>query len=118
MDAEYNPWFSRVTKTIRSGTTNVYSTLVVRFPMDFERFNVRSTLQLGISRINFALYGVPKGTVGPYIGFNLVGLDFELSRSVYLIFDPAHIAIPIPQLSGVPFGYPQYRVTVGLQFGA
>ena len=118
VDGELNPWFSQTTKTFRSGTTNVYGTLVVRFPMDFERFNVRSTLQLGISRMNFALYGVPKGTVGPYVGFNLVGLDFELSRSVYLVLDPAHIAIPIPQTSGVPFSYPQYRVTLGLQIGA
>ena len=80
--------------------------------------NVRSTLQLGISRMNFDLYGVPKGTVGPYVGFSLVGLDFELSKSLYLVLDPAHIAIPIPQTSGVPFAYPQYRVTLGLQFGA
>jgi hypothetical protein len=118
IDGEWNPWFSRATKRFRSGTTNVYGTLVVRFPMDYERVNLRSTLQLGVSRMNFALYGVPKGTVGPYIGFNLVGLDFELSRGIYFIFDAAHIAIPIPQLSGVPFGYPQYRVTAGFQFGA
>jgi MYXO-CTERM domain-containing protein len=117
-DVEGNPWFSRSTKRFRAGTTNIYSSFIFRFPMDFERVNVRSTLQLGISRMNFDLYGVPKGTVGPYVGFSLVGLDFELSKSLYFVLDPAHIAIPIPQTSGVPFAYPQYRVTLGLQFGA
>lgn len=117
-DGEYNPWFSRTTKDFRSGTTNIYGTLVVRFPMNFERVNVRSTLQLGISRMNFDLYGVPKGTVGPYVGFNLLGIELELSRSVYLVLDPAHIAIPIPQTTGVPFSYAQYRITLGVQLGA
>jgi hypothetical protein len=117
-DVEANPWFSRTTRRFRAGTTNVYGSFILRFPMNFERVNVRSTLQLGISRMNFALYGVPKGSVGPYVGFNLVGLDFELTRSLYLVLDPAHIAIPIPRTTGVPFSYAQYRITLGIQFGA
>jgi hypothetical protein len=68
--------------------------------------------------MNVDLYGVPEGTVGPYIGFSLLGVEFELRRSIYLVFEPAHIAIPIPQTAGVPFAYPQYRVTLGFQFGA
>jgi hypothetical protein len=117
-DVEWNPWFSRTTKRFRPGSTNAYGTFIVRFPMNYERINVRSTLQLGISRMNFDLYGVPEGTIGPYVGFDLVGLDFELARSLYLVVDPAHIAIPIPQTQGVPFSYPQYRVSIGFQFGA
>jgi len=28
------------------------------------------------------------------------------------------VAFPVPQLAGTPFGYLQYRITVGLQWGA
>ncbi len=118
VDGEYNPWISRTKKEVRSGVTNVYATLIHRIPLSFETINLRTTLHLGISRMNFALYGVPKGTVGPYVGFNLLGLDWELTRSLYLVVDPADVALPIPQTSGVPFVYPQYRFTVGVQLGA
>ena len=47
-----------------------------------------------------------------------LGLEWKASRTLYLIFDPTSIAIPVPQLSGAPFGYPQYRFTIGLQLGA
>ena len=118
LDGELNPWISRQKKEIRSGVTNAYATLVHRIPLSYERINLRSTLHLGISRINFALYGVPKGTIGPYVGFNLLGLDWEISRSLYFVIDPADVALPIPQTIGLPFVYPQYRFTVGIQLGA
>jgi hypothetical protein len=117
IEAEYNPWFSVRNFELRSGSTNLYATGVLRFPLRFQRVNLRSTLQIGISRINFALYGVPEGSVGPYVGFNLLGIDYELRTGMLLIFNPAHIAIPIPKASSVPFAYPQYRATVGVQIG-
>jgi hypothetical protein len=117
VEAEYNPWFSVRDFDLRSGSTNLYAAGVVRFPLRFQRVNLRSTLQLGISRMNFALYGVPLGSVGPYVGFNLLGIDYELTKGVLLIVNPAHVAIPIPKTSGVPFAYPQYRITIGAQFG-
>jgi hypothetical protein len=80
--------------------------------------NLRTTLQLGVSRMMFDLYGVPEGTLGPFIGFNLLGLDYELGDQFYLIVNPAHVALPIPQTTGAPFSYPQYRLTLGLQWGA
>ena len=67
--------------------------------------------------MNFALFGVPEGSVGPYVGFNLLGLDYELTKRIFLIVNPAHIAIPIPKTRNAPFAYPQYRLTVGFQFG-
>jgi hypothetical protein len=118
VDGEYNPWFSMHTWELRSGSTNVYAVGILRFPLRFQRLNLRSTLQLGVSRMNFDLYGVPKGSVGPFVGFNLLGIDVELSRSLYLVVDPAHVALPIPQTTGVPYVYPQYRFTIGFQFGA
>jgi hypothetical protein len=118
IDAEYNPWFALRTFEVRSGSTNLYATGVLRVPLRYQRVNLRSTVQFGITRTNFPLYGVPEGSVGPYVGFNLLGMDYELNRSFLLIVNPAHVAIPIPRASGVPFAYPQYRITIGVQFGA
>lgn len=47
-----------------------------------------------------------------------MGLDYEVADQFYLILDPANIAIVAPQLKGAPFVYPQYRVTLGLQWGS
>jgi hypothetical protein len=118
LDGEWNPFWSFTRKRIRAGVANAYATAVVRFPLDFQRVNLRSTLHFGASRMLFDLVGVPEGSTGPFVGFNLLGLDYELSRSVYLVIEPAQIAIPIPKLKGVPFAYPQYRMTLGLQFGS
>lgn len=118
IDGEYNPWFSIRTFDLKPGATNLYAVGVLRFPLRFQRVNLRTTLELGVSRMNFDLYGVPKGSVGPFVGFNLLGIDVELSRSLYLVVNPAHIALPIPQTEGVPYVYPQYRFTIGFQFGA
>lgn len=117
LDGEYNPWFAQSSGQLRPGVASVYATFILRFPMSFERVNLRSTLQLGASRMMFDLYGVPEGSIGPYVGVNLLGLDYELGKQVYLTLDPAHIAIPIPQISGAPYANPQYRVTFGLQWG-
>ncbi len=118
LDGEYNPWYADSRSEFRRGVASVYATGILRFPMRFERTNLRTTLQLGASRMLFDLYGVPKGTTGPFIGFNLLGIDYELSKQFYLVVNPAHIALPIPQTSGAPFSYMQYRITIGLQLGA
>jgi hypothetical protein len=118
IDGELNPFYSRERREFRSGVTNVYATSILRFPMDFERVNLRTTLNLGVSRMNFDLYGVPEGSVGPFFGFNLLGIDYEMADQLYLVFNPAHIAVPIPQTRGVPYSYPQYRILLGIQLGA
>ena len=118
VDGEYNPWISFQKDELRSGTVNVYATGILRLPLSFQRVNLRTTLQLGVARQMFDIFGVPEGSIGPYFGINVLGLDIELTEAVYLIINPAHIAVPVPQTSGVPFTYPQYRFTVGFQFGA
>lgn len=118
LDGEYNPWLSRSTGQLRPGVANAYATLILRFPMQFERVNLRSTLHAGVSRLLFDLYGAPKGSMGPYIGVNLLGLDYELGNQLYLVVDPADIAVPIPQTKGTPLAFPQYRITIGVQWGA
>ncbi|HEY6727289.1 MAG TPA: hypothetical protein VI197_24815 [Polyangiaceae bacterium] len=118
VDGEYNPWYAEQTSEFRPGVASAYASAIMRFPMRFERVNLRTTLELGASRMLFDLYGVPKGTTGPFFGLNVLGLDYELGKQLYLVLNPAHIALPIPQTKGAPFSYVQYRVTLGLQWGA
>ena len=117
IDGEYNPWFAQNAGVLRPGVASAYASFIFRVPLAFERINLRSTLQLGASRMMFDLYGVPEGSIGPYLGINLLGLDYELGKQFYLTFDPAHIVVPMPQIAGVPFANPQYRITLGLQWG-
>jgi hypothetical protein len=117
LDAEWNPWIGGNLDEFRSGSVNVYATLIFRIPMRAETLNLRSTLQLGASRIMFDLVGVAEGSIGPYVGVNVLGVEWAFADEVALVIDPAHISIPMPQITGVPFLFPQYRVTLGLQWG-
>ena len=61
------------------------------------------------------LYGAPRGRRGIFFGFVPLGLEWKLARAVYVIFDALGVAVPVPQLKGAPFAYPQYRTAVGLE---
>jgi len=118
VDAEWNPWGSFEGEHVRLGAFNAYATLIRRWSMLSEHFEARTSLHAGTSTILFDLYGVPDGTTGLYLGASLLGLEWRATRSMSVIFDPADVAYPLPQLSGAPFGYLQYRFTLGLQWGA
>ncbi len=117
LDVEWNPWGSFNTGRLRPGALNIYATLARRWPLLAESFHLRSTVHLGTSTALFALYGVPAGSTGLYVGVNFLGLEWTISRTTSLLIDPADVAFPIPQLDGVPFGYLQYRCTLGVQYG-
>lgn len=117
-DGEWNPFVSFRDRDVQAGVLNFYGTAVARVPLKFQRVNLRSSFHVGVSRLMFDLYAAPEGSVGPFLGFSLLGIDYEVSPSIYIVVDPANVAIPVPQLEGVPFSYPQYRFTLGLQFGA
>lgn len=116
LDGEWNPWLNG-TDSVRSGVVNVYGTVIFRVPLEDDNLNLRTTLQLGATRMMFDLVGVPEGSIGPYIGFNPLGLEWRVGPELYVIIDPAHISVPVPQFTNVPFAFPQYRVTLGLQWG-
>jgi hypothetical protein len=118
IDVEFNPWFSILAGGAKPGALNVYATLVRRWPPWNKSFVLRSTIHMGTSTILFDLFGVPKYTTGVYLGSNLLGLEWKASRALSVVIDPADVAFPVPQLAGTPFGYLQYRITVGLQWGA
>lgn len=116
VDVEWNPWGSPLSK-VRAGTLNVYATGIKRWSMGSDTYALRTTLNAGASRMLFDLYGAPSGTTGLFFGFSFLGLEAKLGRGMTMIFDPAHFALPVPQLRGL-FGYPQYRFTIALQWGA
>jgi hypothetical protein len=118
IDAELNPWMSFLNGAAEPGALNLYGTLVRRWLTLKGPFDLRTTLHLGSSTILFDLFGVPKYSTGIYLGANLLGVEWRPLPSLSLVIDPADVAFPVPQLRGTPFGYLQYRLTVGLQWGA
>ncbi|MDP9002801.1 MAG: hypothetical protein M3O46_22155 [Myxococcota bacterium] len=114
LDGEWNPWLAHGA-TVRAGVANFYGTGILQFPLAYENFNLRSSLSLGGSYLLMNLYGAPKGSLGLFADISFLGLAWKVSRTFYLITNPVNIAIPVPQLKGVPFTYPQYRFTIGLE---
>ncbi len=114
LDGEWNPWLAFTGSTVRAGVANLYGTAMLRIPLAYEDFNLRTSVSVGASYLLSNFYGAPSGTVGVYAGVSLLALEYKLSRVFYLILNP-NIALPVPQLSGVPFLYPQYRFTIGLE---
>jgi hypothetical protein len=115
-DAEWNPWFAiNGASKIRAGAFNAYATAILRVPLAAERFDLRTTFDLGTSVLLIDLYGAPRGSTGLFFGFDPLGVEWALSRHVHLILDPLGYALPVPQLHGVPLAFPQYRVTLGLE---
>jgi hypothetical protein len=117
LDAEINPFFGLKVGAARPGVFNLYASVVRRYPMTWERVNLRTTLQAGLSTLLFDLYGAPAGSTGPYVGLSVLGLDVDLGRSLRFVFDPALVTMPIPQVTNQPFFYLQYRVSFGLSWG-
>lgn len=114
-DVESNPWISTTGPTfMRAGTLNTFGTVILRFPLAYQNFNLRTTVHLGISYLLIDLYGAPKGSIGLYGAIYPLGLEWKLSRTFLLIINPLGIAVPVPQLQGVPLSYPQYRFSIGL----
>lgn len=115
LDGEWNPFLGFTGAPVRSGTFNVYGSVMVRFRLARESVNLRTTLSVGASRLLIDLYGAPRGTTGIYAGIYPLGLEWKAARWCYVVFNPLGAAVPIPQLSGVPFLYPQYRTNVGVE---
>lgn len=115
LDGEINGWYAEQTKRFRTGVFNGYATGILHYPLRFQRVNLRSTLNLGTSTMLIDLYGAPRGTTGIFVAAVPLGLEWKLSSRFYVIFDALGVAVPVPQLAGAPFAYPQYRTAVGLE---
>jgi MYXO-CTERM domain-containing protein len=115
LDAEWNPWFALNGTTAHAGAVDVFGSAMLRFPLAYENFNLRTTVSLGVSYLLSNLYGAPSGSVGPYVGVSPLGLEWKLSRTFLFVINPLNIAVPVPQIKGVPLAYPQYRFTLALE---
>jgi MYXO-CTERM domain-containing protein len=116
LDAEWNPWIAVDNDyTVRAGAFNAYATAILRVPLATERFDLRMSASLGMSRLLIDLYGAPAGSTGIFAGANPLGVEVELSPRLFLTLDPLGLAVAAPQLRGIPFAYWQYRSTLGLE---
>jgi hypothetical protein len=115
LDAEFNPYYGIQSKTFRMGSFNGYATLIRRYPMRFESVNLRTSAHLGTSVLLMDLYGAPRGSTGIFLGVSPLGIEWKLSRAVYIVVDPINIAVAAPQLAATPFVYQQHRFTIGVE---
>jgi MYXO-CTERM domain-containing protein len=115
LDAEFNPYYGIQSKTFRMGSFNGYATLIRRYPMRFESVNLRTSAHLGTSVLLMDLYGAPRGSTGIFLGISPLGVEWKISRAVYIVVDPINIAVAAPQLAATPFVYQQYRFTIGVE---
>jgi len=115
VDGEWNPWITLNGYRLGSGAVNLYGTGILRFPLAYENFNLRATVNLGASYLLMSLYGAPAGSLGIFAGVSPAGLEWKLSRALILVVNPLSIAFPVPQMRGVPLTYPQYRFNVGFE---
>jgi hypothetical protein len=97
------------------GSFNGYATLIRRFPLRFESVNLRTTAHLGTSVLLMDLYGAPRGSTGIFMGIAPLGIEWKVSRALYVIIDPINLAVAAPQLAATPFVYQQYRFTIGIE---
>ncbi|MDX2087207.1 MAG: hypothetical protein SFX73_05130, partial [Kofleriaceae bacterium] len=79
-------------------------------------FTLYSRAVVGACLLLFELVGVDRYSTGLYLGGSLLGVRVPLAPPTAVTFDPSHFAMPVPQLTGFPFYYRQYRVSVGLEW--
>lgn len=118
LDVGWNPWITTSPMAVRAGVATVAATLIRRFPMRFDRVNLRTSLHAGTSTLLFDVYGAPKYSTGPYVAFSPLGLDYDLGHAVRIVFDPMEIALPVPLVGQLPLYYEQFRFLIGIQVGA
>jgi uncharacterized protein (TIGR03382 family) len=117
LDAGWNPWVTTSPMMVHAGVATLAGTLIRRFPMKFDRVNLRTSLHLGVSTLLFDVYGAPKYSTGPYGAFSPLGLDYDLGHAVRIVWDPIEIAMPVPLLGQLPLYYEQFRMMLGIQIG-
>jgi hypothetical protein len=111
---EWNPWFSVHAARASPGALDVYLTFAHRWYVRRE-LSLYSRVELGTSTILFEPVGVDRYSTGLYFGGVILGIRIPVRRTVDLTLDPSHLAMPTPQVVGIPFYYGQWRMTVGIE---
>ena len=112
---EWNPWLSLDVARGHPGALDAYGQVSWRWYKSAE-LALFSQGELGTSTILFDLVGIDQYSTGLYVGATLLGVSLPAGDRWRIIIDPSHFAVPIPQLSIVPFAYTQYRVDVGVEY--
>ena len=94
VEGELNGWYGVNSRRCVLGDVNVYATGILRFPLKYEPINLRTTLQAGAAIEVVNLYGVPPGSVGPFLGVYPLGLEWKASGHVFLVANPLGFALP------------------------
>jgi hypothetical protein len=117
LDAGWNPWVTTSPMTVHAGVATLSGVLIRRFPMKFDRVNLRSSLHLGASTLLFDVYGAPKYSTGPYGAITPLGIDYDLGGHVRIVWDAIEVALPVPLVGQLPLYYEQFRMMIGVQVG-
>lgn len=118
LSGAWNPWITTAPVEVKAGVVEVYASGIRRFPMRYDRVNLRTSLHVGTSTLLFDVYGAPRHSTGLFIAGSVLGLDYDLGNSLRLVIDPAEMAVAIPSLRGIPLWYEQFRFMIGLQYGS
>lgn len=117
LDAAWNPWITTSPMDVRSGVATVAGVVTRRFPMKFDRVNLRTSFYLGTSTLLFDVYGAPRYSTGPYIALSPLGVDYDLGHAVRIVWDPMEMALAMPLVGQLPLYYEQFRFVLGIQIG-
>jgi hypothetical protein len=115
VDAEWNPFYSTTTGRTAPGTFNLFALALFTWH-ETPTYQLRSTAHVGMSILLFELIGVDKGATGLYLGTSLLGVSIRLDDRWHWLIEPSQFAMPMPQLTGFPYYYRQYRITTGLEY--
>jgi hypothetical protein len=64
----------------------------------------------------FNLVEADSGSVGPFLGLSLLGVNIEIAHRTWLEIDAGELDAAIPKMRGVPFVFRQHRATIGLRW--
>jgi uncharacterized protein (TIGR03382 family) len=117
LDAGWNPWLTTSPMSVHAGVATVAGTLIRRFPMRFDRVNLRTSLHAGTATLLYDVFGAPRYSTGPFIALSPLGLDYDLGHATRIVWDPVEIALPVPLLGQLPLYYEQFRMMIGIQIG-
>lgn len=115
LDVEWNPYFAVAELDAVPGTANIYVPIIWKM-RKFGSWELRSTWGIGASVLLFDLVESDKYSFGGYVSWNPLGVAFTVSPNLKVVVKPGDISVPIPEVTGFPYYYHQYRFTVGLEW--
>jgi hypothetical protein len=117
--AEWNgPWFdwdAAGKNSLDLGAANAYAQLGWRMPLG-PTTAMRFSASAGLTMLLFEKVSTRVGQINPYVGIGLGEVIFARDEGRDLSVCFADFALPVTQLRGWPFFYPQWRSTLTYRF--